>query len=158
MGLLDSIEKLITEHGSAAILRERIALANDKHAALEKRAASLESENVALKSQLQSAKSVAVCLRNELAKLGQKEQPAGPTVRLEDMRERILVLLSASEGLAEQQVAQAVGVGQQVARFHLQELQAAGMVRGLPRVGQSSTEWRLNPTGTQYLVVTGLVA
>lgn len=35
MGLLDGLERLITEHGSAAILRERIQLANDKHAALE---------------------------------------------------------------------------------------------------------------------------
>lgn len=45
MGLFDGIEKLITEHGSANILRERIALANDQHAALEKKAAALEAEN-----------------------------------------------------------------------------------------------------------------
>ena len=44
MGLLDSVEKLITEHGSAAILRERIALANDKHAALERKATKREAQ------------------------------------------------------------------------------------------------------------------
>ncbi|MBT9460420.1 MAG: hypothetical protein IV084_02040 [Rugosibacter sp.] len=32
MGLLDGFEKLINEHGSAVILKERIALANDKRA------------------------------------------------------------------------------------------------------------------------------
>ena len=37
MGLLDGFEKLINEHGSAAILKERIALANDKYAELEKK-------------------------------------------------------------------------------------------------------------------------
>lgn len=51
MGLLDGLERLITEHGSAAILKERIALANDKYATLEKRAAELEAENRRLREQ-----------------------------------------------------------------------------------------------------------
>jgi FtsZ-binding cell division protein ZapB len=50
MGFLDSIEKLINEHGSATILRERIALANDQYAALEKKVIGLQSENERLKS------------------------------------------------------------------------------------------------------------
>lgn len=63
MGFLDSIEKLINERGSAAILRERIALLNEQHAAVEKQVvalkqevANLQNENSALKldkSQLQ---------------------------------------------------------------------------------------------------------
>jgi len=44
MGFLDSIEKLINEHGSAAILRERIALLNEQHAAVEKKAVLLEQQ------------------------------------------------------------------------------------------------------------------
>ena len=36
MGLLDDLERLINEPGSAVILKERIALANDKYSALEK--------------------------------------------------------------------------------------------------------------------------
>lgn len=61
MGLLDGIEKLITEHGSAAILRERIAFANDKYSALE-------SENVAIKSQNEILKS-----ENDALKLDNKK-------------------------------------------------------------------------------------
>lgn len=49
MGLLDGFEKLINEHGSAVILKERIALANDKYAILEKEASVLKSENERLK-------------------------------------------------------------------------------------------------------------
>jgi hypothetical protein len=49
MGLLDGLEKLINEHGSANILRERIALANDKYSALESENSVLRSENEALK-------------------------------------------------------------------------------------------------------------
>ena len=37
MGLLDGFEKLINEHGSAAILKERISLANDKYSLLEEK-------------------------------------------------------------------------------------------------------------------------
>jgi len=43
MGLLDGIERLITEHGAAAILKERIELANDKYALLEARLAQSEA-------------------------------------------------------------------------------------------------------------------
>ena len=56
MSLLDGLEKLITEHGSAAILKERITLANDKYAALEAklvaselRVKKLEPENEVLR-------------------------------------------------------------------------------------------------------------
>lgn len=49
MGLLDGFEKLITEHGSAAILNERIALANDKYAILEAENKILCTENEALR-------------------------------------------------------------------------------------------------------------
>ena len=62
MGLLDGFEKLINEHGSAAILKERISLANDKYAILEsknveleKRNTYLESENTRLRSDLEKA-------------------------------------------------------------------------------------------------------
>ena len=49
MGLLDGLEKLINEHGSAVILKERIALANDKHAALESENKTLRTGNEALR-------------------------------------------------------------------------------------------------------------
>ena len=56
MGLLDSIEKLINEHGSATILKERIALANDKYTALEKKLSEseLRASSLNLKSNILS--------------------------------------------------------------------------------------------------------
>lgn len=59
MGIFADIERLITEHGSAAILRERLALIADQakaqekqFAELQRRAAELERENMQLKRQL----------------------------------------------------------------------------------------------------------
>jgi hypothetical protein len=161
VGFLDSIEKLITEHGSATILRERIALANDKHAALERRATSLESENAVLKADLQAAKSELEKLRAELVthtKVQANASPPGTPSRLEVVREKILLLLASQDGATDQHIASTVGIGQPVAEFHLQELQSAHMIRCTLRVGQRSTPWHLSQEGRRYLVANNLVA
>jgi formylmethanofuran dehydrogenase subunit E len=61
MGLLDLIEKAITEHGSASILKERLALIRDQASALEKQLADcqaktteLQNENIQLRNQIKS--------------------------------------------------------------------------------------------------------
>ncbi len=52
MGLLDAIEKLINERGSAAIMRERLALIREQAQVLEKQIAQLQQENAALKDRV----------------------------------------------------------------------------------------------------------
>jgi hypothetical protein len=51
MGIFQDIERLITEHGSAAILRERLTLAAEQYAALEKKVVELQAENERLESE-----------------------------------------------------------------------------------------------------------
>ncbi len=51
---LGEVEKLINEHGSAAILKERIALANDKYAALEAKVADLTAKIAILEAYMGS--------------------------------------------------------------------------------------------------------
>jgi FtsZ-binding cell division protein ZapB len=60
--IFDQIERFIIEHGSASILRERVALLKEKHSVLEKQvvelqtqAANLQSENESLQMQLADA-------------------------------------------------------------------------------------------------------
>ena len=74
MGLFDSFEKIINEHGSAVILKERIALASDKHSALEQelsvselRAKGLESENKSLRLYREEAQTQIRNLEEQLA-------------------------------------------------------------------------------------------
>lgn len=50
MGLLDGFEKLINEHGSSVILKERISLANDKHSILESENSNLKQKVLVLES------------------------------------------------------------------------------------------------------------
>ena len=49
MGLSDQLQKLITEHGSAAILRDHLALFKDQLTMADKKISMLESENAILK-------------------------------------------------------------------------------------------------------------
>lgn len=69
MGLLDGIEKLINEHGSAAILKERITLANDKYAILESENSVLRAENDALRLDNGKLKEQTRNLEEQLIKL-----------------------------------------------------------------------------------------
>ena len=48
--LSEQLEKLINEHGSAAILRDHLAMFKDQVMILEKKAAMLETENTIAKS------------------------------------------------------------------------------------------------------------
>lgn len=49
---LGEIERLINEHGSATILRERLQLANDRYVELEKQVAKLQEEKRELQEQV----------------------------------------------------------------------------------------------------------
>jgi molecular chaperone GrpE (heat shock protein) len=126
MGLLDSIEKLINEHGSAAILKERIDLANDKYSALEdknsifqQKVEMLESENKTLQLNLEKAQ---IEIQN-LKKITDKPYNS----RIEEIKEKILALLATQDNF-ESNIAQSLGIGNQVAAFHLQELDNANFI------------------------------
>ncbi|WP_431475209.1 hypothetical protein RVM24_07680 [Marinobacter sp. KM021] len=54
--MLSMIEKLINEHGSSAILKERLELINDKYEALEEKLENSEKENELLRQELELMK------------------------------------------------------------------------------------------------------
>lgn len=156
MGLLDGFEKLITEHGSAVILRERIALANDKYAVLEQKLAdselrvkNLESDNQALRSDIQEAKFE---IQN-LKKVSEKSR----NDRLDEVKEKILALLAAQDCF-ENNIVQALGISAQVAKFHLQDLSEMQFIyKSLSMSGQQFP-WQLAQEGRGYLAKHGLLA
>jgi predicted transcriptional regulator len=163
MGLLDGLEKLINEHGSAVILKERIALANDKYAALEQKLSACEaikkelhSENETLRLNLEQA---TVEIQN-LQKLSEKSH----SERLEEVKEKILVFVAHNEDSVDQRIAQAVGVGVAVASFHLEELRKTKMVSNSHITGSdwsgsaARTEWAIAHAGRGYLITHGLIA
>jgi predicted nucleic acid-binding Zn-ribbon protein len=66
MGLLESFEKLINEHGSATILREHLALVKAEQSALERKNADLQAEKEALQSDVEQLRMSVTELRRQL--------------------------------------------------------------------------------------------
>lgn len=67
--LFDPLERLITEHGSAAVLREHLALIKAQLAAAESQYANLQAENREIRAQLHDAENRASNAERELQQL-----------------------------------------------------------------------------------------
>jgi predicted HTH transcriptional regulator len=163
MGLFDGFEKLINEHGSANILKERIALLNDKNVALEQKLAvseirvkNLESENEMLRLSLEKAKAE---IQN-LKKITEKSH----SDRLEEVREKILLAVAKNEYATDRQIAQISGFTELIATCHLEELRGKKMVHVQHTMGsdwegtRGSSNWSVSQPGLSYLVAHGLIA
>ena len=72
MGLLDGFEKLINEHGSATILKERISLANDKYSLLENKNEILKEQNSVLEQKVKMLESENNALKLDMQQTKQK--------------------------------------------------------------------------------------
>lgn len=169
MGFLDSIEKLITEHGSAAILRERIDLLNDRHAELERKCSAAEADrdalradNAALRAQVEALKTEAQEVRRlqEEADRQHKQQLAGAD-RLPADREAVLRVICFHPDLSPDEVAGAVGLSQQVTQWHLDALSDAKLAHALYTVGTpwspSRSNWNVTSAGRNYLASHGML-
>src|SRR5262245_60653554 len=112
MGIFDSVEKVINEHGSATILKERIEWVKEQYADLERKLLKLQEENGALRRE-----------NEELRKAQPKAEHS--TGRLEEIKEKLLLLLAQQPNIPEPRVVSTLGLNPQVAKFHLHELQEA---------------------------------
>jgi hypothetical protein len=144
MGFLNGIERLINEHGSAAILRERIALANDKYLALESENSILKSQNETLKLDNDKLKEQVRHYEKQLEEFASRQHDN----RLPE-EEEILLLLS--QGPKEEgDVIQATGRGAEPTRFNLVELANAALIEHKSEFGLP-TLCSLTQDGRRYL-------
>lgn len=152
MTIFGEIERLITEHGSASILRERLALAADQHAVLEKKVSELQSDNDNLRAQLKQS-------QNENEKL--KEFVASRTDKPNDFEEtthRILkIFFDRSEDVSVDQVAQQIGVEQGMVEYHFDLIREGGFIIqtrvGIETLdGSSPPMYGITPEGRKYVV------
>lgn len=67
--MLQLFEKLINEHGSSAILKERLTILKDQYADIEKAKAELQAKNGVLQSELDKERARADRLQAELSAL-----------------------------------------------------------------------------------------
>jgi len=165
MGLLDGLEKLINEHGSAAILKERIALANDKYSALEKELSASklrESESKAREARLaaenQSLKLDNEKLRQEIQRRDdEKEKEKSHKNSLDDPKVKILEYLSEYDASTTDEIANGLNIKLQLAKYHLEELSHSQMV-GQEHNPLGSNWWTLKQPGRKHLITSGILA
>ena len=156
MGLLDGLEKLINEHGSASIMKERIELANDKFAALERRLSESEKRVEQVEREKQTLELETDKLKDKVKDL--EQQLATPdTQRLEDVKEKLLIAVSSNREATAPQLGPIVGIGEQAAMFHLEELRNASFVSVSHFYTGQASIWRLAHEGRRYLVSHGLL-
>lgn len=156
MGLLDGLEKLINEHGSAAILKERIDLANDKYAALERKLADTEQRLKQGETEKQGFELENYKLKEQVRTLEAKVADRQGQ-RLEEIREKLLMALSSGQDATADQLARHVSASGQVVKFHLEELQKADLVSASYFYTGQSAVYRLAQEGRRYLIANGLL-
>lgn len=152
---LGEIERLISEHGSAVILKERLALANDQYSALEGKLADARSRAEDLARDNERLRKEAADLREQLRALQERaESQTGD--RLEEVRETILRFLSEHEDVTAAQIARAMGKHEQVVIFHLGEMEGQNLVQA-SYSAYEDTQWSIAHDGRGYLVRAGLI-
>lgn len=155
MGLLDGLEKLINEHGSATILRERISLAEDKYSSLEEKAksfetkvANFETENKTLKSNLEKATEEIYRL-NEIIKSSQKDQGIK---KLKEIEEQILKLFfDTNQEFYASNIASQFNISIGVAEYHINNLLELNLIYASYNV-MDDTRYYINTNGRAHVV------
>lgn len=164
MGWLDPLERLINEHGSASLLRERIALANDQYAVLQGKLDAAEAEKARLNAELESARAEVAELRRHQAEV--ERQRHDKSARASDLSaERVAVLKAVclNDGAVVEQIAGIAGLSVQITQWHLDALSNAHYVSSSTELGmewmgtENRTDYTVYPAGRAYLAERGLL-
>ena len=154
--IFSEIEKLINEHGSAAILKERLSLAADEYAALQRKLADsatdneklvakiqlLEKQNTDLQSQLDVAKSALQQL--------QKQSQTHDIASLDEPKKRLLAAL-ASGPKAVAHIKSMLNLSSESLKYHLDTMSR------LIELYDWEDKLRLTKAGRQVAVQLGIL-
>jgi regulator of replication initiation timing len=157
--ILGEIEKLINEHGSAVILKERIALVNDKYSALEKELSASKTKVSELEAENKSLALDNEKLRQEIQRRDNIIQDnKSHTSLLDENKIKLLIFLSQQyDRITIEAIVQSLNMNIQIATFHLEELEKSKMVHGLYYSGDPC-DWILIQGGRRYLIENNLIS
>ncbi|MDD2310444.1 MAG: hypothetical protein PHH91_12755 [Desulfuromonadaceae bacterium] len=161
VALSEQFQKLINEHGSAAILRDHLALFKDQVLMLEKENLRLINESGVYKIGEEKLKSDREHLQKENEKLRSKiqesEQSAEHGNLLDKEKIKILTILAKQDWTVAEHISRSTGINIQVVQFHLDELLNNKMVSASYSYVDDS-EWSLDHEGRRYLIKNGLIS
>lgn len=132
MNIFGQIEKLITEHGSASILRDHVNLLKEHFALLEKQNASLKEDNKSLNSKLDACQSNLNQANSEIAQLNKlvdSFQAQRDSPQIDTTSEQILLLLFQMGGEMEvRQIASSMSLDIATTEHHIDVLMENDMI------------------------------
>jgi chromosome segregation ATPase len=157
MNPIAAIQKLITEHGSAAILRDRLELASDQFSALEK-------QSIALNTQLTQAMSQNDILISENRGLKEEIQDLRKQIALNDDRKDrldkecediLLLLFETNQKLTIEAASKHFGLHPSVTQAHFDTLRKKTFIWARARVVSDFSparpaEYELTSEGREY--------
>ncbi len=111
------IEKLINEHGSSAILKERLELFNDKYEALETKLRNATKENELLIKENEQLTTQIQALEKQLT----QNTPVDEGLS-EEQASILRILFGASDGTPEEYIAHQMSMEIGVVKYHLNVL------------------------------------
>lgn len=163
--LSEQLQKLINEHGSAAILRDHLALFKDQAVLLEKKNIELTTKNAELMSKITVLETEITFLNEKLekltkdneklrAKIQNYEQPAHNNP-LDEVKVKILLFLSSNNECTSEKIARFLNIDSQVIKFHLEKLKKSKMIKYKSYFPSS---WYLTQEGRKYLIENKLIS
>ncbi len=153
MGLFDNLEKLINEHGSSTILKERLLLAEDKYSTVVTKLTEANSEIERLRFELEQIRKECDSLRQASA-----ARTAGRPIDFDANTEKILKLFfDANKNQSVDSVARLLGLQPGIVKYHFDILQNENFIDiysiGVQTMrGSTPPEYGLTPAGRAYVV------
>lgn len=153
--MLDKLEKLINEHGSANILRERLGLKDDQIASIQrefsdaiKKHSALERENENLKTSLEQA-------HQEINRLNKIVETYTKTESIPELGKIPLdiveELFEANEERTAESIASRFGLKVGIAIYHLDNLMEIGLISRGPIIIDEPKTYLINKAGRKYV-------
>jgi len=155
------IEKLINQHGSSTVLKERLELLKDQISALEKRNSALKLNNTILRSKKNTIESQLNKARKEIERLNQfiqKLEKDEAKTRLDAVTEKILkMFFYRRRELSVSEVADTLSIDVRTTRYHFNFLLENNLIKQT-RVGFVSMNGRkrdpqfsITSSGREYI-------
>jgi len=149
MGLVDLIEKLNNEHGSAEIMEKRLVLFKEEAAAIERRNSTLETENENLKRAFDAVTKERDQLRADLARITKSDE-------IDQTEKDLLQALTKMSEVNARTLANHVGTDLVRAEYYLQKLEQDGYIYGQHFLGGASL-YSLDHRGREFLIQNRLI-
>lgn len=152
--MLEMFEKLINEHGSAVILKERIELINDKYEALEAKLANSEKEKELIEKECGLLKQKISQLESQIS----DSKPKGENLP-QEQQDILKCLFETNSRVREELLARQLNLEIGVLNYHLDELlekkflDNPGYIMGNPLSGSGGyREHSISKAGRKYVV------